>query len=79
MVKQLMAEHPNRIQLVMRYAPFHKGSNKVVAILEAARRQGKFWQALDALFNSQSASHSERGFGVALSRRSRSKHGAIGN
>ena len=54
-VKQLMAEHPNRIQLVMRYAPFHKGSDKVVAILEAARRQGKFWQALEALFNSQSA------------------------
>jgi protein-disulfide isomerase len=55
MVKQLMAEHPNRIRLVMRYAPFHKGSDKVVAILEAARRQGKFWQALDALFASQQA------------------------
>ena len=55
MVKQLMAEHPNRIRLVMRYAPFHKGSDKVVAILEAARRQGKFWQALDALFDSQQA------------------------
>jgi protein-disulfide isomerase len=55
LVKQLMAEHPNRIRLVMRYAPFHKGSDKVVAILEAARRQGKFWPALDALFESQSA------------------------
>jgi protein-disulfide isomerase len=55
MVKQLMAKHPNRIRLVMRYAPFHKGSDKVVAILEAARRQGKFWQALDALFDSQQA------------------------
>jgi protein-disulfide isomerase len=55
MVKQLMAEHPNRIRLVMRYAPFHKGSDKVVAILEAARRQGKFWQALEALFESQQA------------------------
>jgi protein-disulfide isomerase len=55
MVKQLMAEHPNRIRLVMRYAPFHKGSDKVVAILEAARRQGKFWQALEALFISQQA------------------------
>ena len=55
MVKQLMAKHPNRIRLVMRYAPFHKGSDKVVAFLEAARRQGKFWQALDALFDSQKA------------------------
>jgi protein-disulfide isomerase len=55
LVKQMMAEYPNRIRLVMRYAPFHKGSDKVVAILEAARRQGKFWPALDALFESQSA------------------------
>jgi protein-disulfide isomerase len=53
MVKQLMAQNPDRIRLVMRYAPFHKGSDKVVAVLEAARRQGKFWQALEALFASQ--------------------------
>ncbi|MDO8767349.1 MAG: thioredoxin domain-containing protein [Burkholderiaceae bacterium] len=53
MVKQLMAENPERIRLVMRYAPFHKGSDKVVAVLEGARRQGKFWQALEALFDSQ--------------------------
>ncbi|MDE2416929.1 MAG: thioredoxin domain-containing protein [Burkholderiales bacterium] len=50
MVKQLMVENPNRIRLVMRYAPFHQGSDKVVAVLEAARRQGKFWQALEAFF-----------------------------
>lgn len=54
LVKQLMAGHPNRIRLVMRYAPFHKGSDRVVAILEAARRQGKFWSTLEALFASQS-------------------------
>lgn len=53
MVKQLIAQHPDRIRLVMRYAPFHKGSDKVVALLEAARRQGKFWQTLEALFDSQ--------------------------
>lgn len=52
-VKQLMAAHPDRIRLVMRYAPFHKGSDKVVAVLEAARRQGKFWPALEALLDSQ--------------------------
>ncbi len=54
LVKQLMAGHPNRIRLVMRYAPFHKGSDRVVAILEAARRQGKFWPTLETLFASQS-------------------------
>jgi len=53
MVKQLMADNPGRIRLVMRYAPFHTGSDKVVALLEAARRQGKFWQTLEALFDSQ--------------------------
>ena len=52
-VKQLMADNPNRIRLVMRYTPFHKGSDKVVAVLEAARRQGKFWPALEALFAGQ--------------------------
>jgi len=52
-VKALMAQYPNRIRLVMRYAPFHKGSDKVVAVLEAARRQGKFWPALEALFAGQ--------------------------
>ena len=53
MVKQLIAENPGRIRLVMCYAPFHKGSDKVVAVLEAARRQGKFWQTLEALFKGQ--------------------------
>jgi protein-disulfide isomerase len=52
-VKAMMAQHPDRIRLVMRYAPFHKGSDKVVAVLEAARRQGKFWPALEALLDSQ--------------------------
>src|SRR5450830_399237 len=52
-VKQLMAEHPDKIRLVMRYAPFHPGSDQVVAVLEAARRQGKFWQTLEALLDSQ--------------------------
>jgi protein-disulfide isomerase len=53
LVKQLMAKHPDRIRLVMRYAPFHKGSDKVVAVLDAARRQGKFWPVLEALLESQ--------------------------
>lgn len=52
-VKQLMAQHPGRIRLVMRYAPFHKGSDKVVALLAAAHRQAKFWPVLEALFDSQ--------------------------
>lgn len=52
-VKQLMAKHPDKIRLVLRYAPFHNGSDKVVAILEAARKQDKFWPALEALLATQ--------------------------
>lgn len=53
MVKQLLAANPDKIRLVLRYAPFHKGSDKVVALLEAARMQGKFWPALEALLANQ--------------------------
>lgn len=53
LVKQMMAANPDRIRLVLRYAPFHPNSDKVVAILEAARRQGRFWPALEALLASQ--------------------------
>ncbi|MDP1606258.1 MAG: thioredoxin domain-containing protein [Rhodocyclaceae bacterium] len=53
LVKGLMAEHPGKIRLVLRYAPFHTGSDKVVAVLEAARLQGKFWPALEALLSTQ--------------------------
>jgi len=58
-VKQLMNNHSGKINLVIRYAPFHQGSDKMVAILEAARKQDKFWQVLELMFNSQAqwASH----------------------
>ncbi|NMF98455.1 DsbA family protein [Aromatoleum toluolicum] len=52
-VKEMMAANPDKIRLVLRYAPFHNGSDKIVAVLEAARRQGKFWPALEALLASQ--------------------------
>jgi protein-disulfide isomerase len=53
MVKKIIAANPDEIRLVMRYAPFHKGSGAVVAVLEAAKKQGKFWPALEALLASQ--------------------------
>ena len=52
-VKQLMAAHRDDIRLTVRYAPFHQGSDEVVKALEASRRQGRFWQALEALFAAQ--------------------------
>ena len=53
LVKQMMAAEPDRIRLVLRYTPFHNGSDQVVAVLEAARKQGKFWPALEALLAAQ--------------------------
>ncbi len=55
LVKEIMAANPGKIRLVVRYAPFHKGADKVVAALEATRKQGKYWQALEALLASQEA------------------------
>lgn len=53
-VKKLMAEHPDKIRLTIRYAPFHSGSDLVVKALEAARKQDKYWPALETLLASQS-------------------------
>lgn len=53
LVKALMAEHPGKIRLSVRYAPFHPGSDQVVKILEAARKQAQFRQTLEALFAAQ--------------------------
>lgn len=52
-VKRLMEAHPGRIRLSVRYAPFHRGSDEVVKMLEAARRQGKYWPALEAILAAQ--------------------------
>ena len=53
LVKDILAANPDQVRLVLRYAPFHNGSDKVVAVLEAARKQGKFWPVLEALLATQ--------------------------
>lgn len=52
-MKGFVDQNPGRVQLVSRYAPFHPGSEKMVAILEAAKRQDKYWQALEIMFTTQ--------------------------
>jgi len=52
-VKQMMEYYSGKINLVVRYLPFHKGSDQMVAMLEAARRQDKFWQVLELMFATQ--------------------------
>lgn len=48
-VKQTMAQYPKDVRLVLRYAPFHQGSDEVVRILETARLQNVFEPVLEAL------------------------------
>jgi len=52
-LKQLIDQYPGKVKVMMRYAPLHTGSDQVVPMLEAAHKQGKYWQALELLFNNQ--------------------------
>ncbi len=52
-VKELMARYPNDVRLVIRYAPFHQGSDQVVLLLEAAKRQNLYVPVLEALLAAQ--------------------------
>ena len=53
LVKKLIDQYPGKVRAMVRYAPLHPGSDQVVKMLEAARYQGKFWQALELLLRSQ--------------------------
>jgi len=53
MVKRWMAEVPGEIRLSVRHVAFHTGADYAVRILEASRKQDKYWQTLEALLASQ--------------------------
>lgn len=53
LVKEIMDKNGGRVNLVVRYAPLHQGSDQMVAILEGAKMQGKFWQVLELMFSTQ--------------------------
>ncbi len=54
-VKDLMARYPTEVRLVIRYAPFHQGSDEVVKLLEAAKRQGRYVPVMEAVLAAQPA------------------------
>lgn len=54
-VKQILAQYPDQVRVVMRYAAFHDGSDEAVRILEAARLQNLFQPVLEALYEAQPA------------------------
>jgi protein-disulfide isomerase len=59
-LKQILAARPGRIKLVIRYAPLHQGADDMVRILEASKEQGRYWETLEVMYESQPhwASHS---------------------
>ena len=54
-ISELLKTHRGKINLVVRYAPLHRGSDQMVTILEAARKQDQFWNVLDIMFETQEA------------------------
>jgi protein-disulfide isomerase len=54
-VKSLMRAHDGKLNLTLRYATFHEGSDYVVKVLEAARMQGQemYWKSLEAILANQ--------------------------
>ena len=53
MVKGWMAQLPGQIRLSVRHVAFHSGAEYAVRVLEASRKQGKYWETLEALLMSQ--------------------------
>ena len=55
-VKQILAQYPDDVRVVMRYTPFHgDGSELAIKVLEAARLQDVFVPVLEALLENQPA------------------------
>jgi len=59
-IKSALDAFPGKIRLVIRYAPLHDGADYMVSVLEAARKQGKYWETLQVMYDAQPywASHS---------------------
>lgn len=53
LVSKMIAAYPGKIKHVIRYAPFHDNADYFVKILEAAKKQGKYWETLQVMFESQ--------------------------
>lgn len=52
-VKEIMEQYPTDVRVVLRYAPFHDGSDEAIRILETARMQNLFVPVLEALLAQQ--------------------------
>ena len=53
LVKKLVADNPGQVRVSLRHVAFHEGSDYVVRVLEARRKQDKYWPTLEAVLASQ--------------------------
>lgn len=63
LLKEIVDTSRGRVQLVVRYTPFHSGADTAAAVMEAARLQGLFWPVTQRLLRDQStwgADHNPR-------------------
>lgn len=58
-VKQIMAQYPQDVRLVIRYVLFHQGSEEAVRLLETARLQGLYEPVLAAVLEAQPLWHDD--------------------
>ena len=52
-VKRLLSEYSDTVRLVIRYMPLHGNSVYAANVLEIARNNNKYWEALDVFFEKQ--------------------------
>ncbi len=52
-VKKIYSDYGGKVRLVMRYMPLHRNSMTAATFIEAAGEQGKYWEAMDLLFQKQ--------------------------
>lgn len=59
-LKEMLVYYTGKVKLVIRYIPLHHGADEMIKILEASKEQGKYWETLEVMFESQPnwASHS---------------------
>ena len=58
-VKQILADYPDDVRLVIRYVLFHRGSEEAARLLEAAREQGLYVPVLGAVLAAQPQWHDD--------------------
>lgn len=52
-VKKVMGQFDGKVRLVVRHMPFHKNSAYAIRMLDGAKKQGKYFEALEVMFEKQ--------------------------